>query len=147
MRTLGATRLGLCALVATTGLGLSGFTGSPAQAAVASGSIAGGAGGTACDQAAGCLAFTSSCMITPANDIDFSVRAAAVGGQTRTFTWSATMNASPFSQALVFSFDNRCRVLTSVKARPGTPIPFRQGTAYVGVLPMGPFAQATWSLN
>jgi hypothetical protein len=138
-----AIRVSLCGLAVLASLAASH---TPASAAVASGSAAGGFGGSACDLSVSCKAFVQTCSISPANDIDASIRPAGVGGQFHALTFAAGMQFNP--NLVVFSFGANCQQIgLPAFAANGVTLFFPPGTAYVGVTSAAAFAQLTWTLH
>jgi hypothetical protein len=91
------------------------------------------------------MAFKDACQITAANDIDFSVRSAAVGGQSHPVTWSTDTHAG--SALFVYSFDASCHEigLPQQVAPGGRTVAFPAGTVYVGVSSQF-FVNLNWTL-
>lgn len=120
----------------------------PARAAAyATGSAKAGPGVNECGFSLSCTAFEKSCTIGPSNDIDASVRKAAVGGLTRPIAWSATVPAPVRDTLAVQPFSATCKRLGFPgKVRDGQAFAFPVGTAYVAVFPTDTWAQLTWTL-
>lgn len=139
-----AIRIVICSALAVAGLSVAP---PPAQAAVASGNALAGGGGGTCAFTLSCTAFEWTCSLTAANDIDASVRRAAIGGQKRTITWSA-VEATFAGKLVVVPFDASCDALmNAVYLRSGAPMTYPAGTAYIAVWPQSPFANLEWRMN
>jgi hypothetical protein len=125
----------------------------PAHAAVASGSAVAGSGGRSCTGVT-CTTFTTAHSLA-ANDIDASVRAVNVGGQTRMMTWSATTLWPVGPKILiVWFFPASCMTGGSCSwlgqqdvPAGGGPVTFPAGTAYIVVYPVDTFHSLRWTLE
>lgn len=146
MSTRTGLRLTVVALAAVAGLYL---LPSPAKAAVTSGTAQGGRGSAACNLTVSCLAFTTQCSLSAANDLDASVRRAEVGGQVRPITWSLTpLSLAAEHELQVQPFNASCDAISLPSTlASGASMFFPHGTVYVAVWPTDPFYQLSWTLH
>ena len=140
-----AVRMLLCAVVV---LGAMSIGHTRAQAATASGAAVAGPGLRACLLSVSCATFQKTCSITAVNDIEMSIRRAAVGGMVGLFSWSATMTPVTERTLAVISFTAGCQPIDlPIGVSSGQTMRFPPGTVYFGVAPTAPFASLTWSMT
>lgn len=143
-----SSRVAVCALAAVGSLTV---LLSPAQAAVASGEAKAGSGGIGCGASVSCKVFQQTCQITPANDLDASVRPAAVGGQWHAITWSAIPTGPTPAQGYlnVIPLNAQCQPIVPQILVPnsGAQVLFPGGTAYISASPGDRFVQFSFTLH
>jgi hypothetical protein len=122
-----------------------------AQAVGASGIAAGGAGASSCSLSVTCLSFKAGCGTHTVNDLDASIRTAALAdGRAHPITWSAKYPEPPNGILMIQPMNAGCVDVgfpIQVGPRSGKSVVFPAGTVHIAVWVNGPFAQLTWRVQ